>query len=242
MKSAAKTLKRVTLELGGNDPAIVCEDVDIAATAPQIATLALLNSGQICIAIKRIYVHSSIYDKFLAAVVEHVKTLKVGDGFEKDTFLGPIQNKMQHDKVNGFLDTIEKQKLKIAHGTRYSGKGYFVNPTIIDRPDDREEIVTGEPFGPVVPLLSWDNEEDVIKRANDTDMGLGASVWCADLDRAAKIAARLKAGSVWVNNHLAVQPNATFGGHKNSGIGSEWGSQGLKAYTNAQTLYLQKAK
>jgi acyl-CoA reductase-like NAD-dependent aldehyde dehydrogenase len=152
MESCSKTLKRVTLELGGKDPAIICADVDIQATAPKIAQLALLNSGQICVAIKRIYIHTSIYDEFLAAMVEAVKGLVVGDGFKEGVFMGPIQNKMQFERVKGFLEYAKDEKLKIALGGDMQsvsgvGKGYFVTPTIVSNPPDDSRIVVEEPFG-----------------------------------------------------------------------------------------------
>jgi acyl-CoA reductase-like NAD-dependent aldehyde dehydrogenase len=152
MESCSKTLKRVTLELGGKDPAIICADVDIKATAPKIAQLALMNSGQICIAIKRIYIHASIFDEFLAAMVEAVKTFTVGDGFKEGVFLGPIQNKMQFERVKGFFNDVAEQKLNVAVGgdlktVSDAGKGYFITPTIINNPPDDSRIVVEEPFG-----------------------------------------------------------------------------------------------
>lgn len=241
MESASKTLKRVTLELGGKDPAIVCADVDIAAVAPKIATLAFLNSGQICLAIKRIYVHESIYDKFLAACVEHTKTLVLGNGADDGTFLGPVQNAMQYERVKSFFADVEAQSHRIAVGGPNARKdGYFITPTIIDNPAETSKIATEEPFGPIVPLMKWSSEDDVVARANNTKMGLGASVWSSDLDQAERIARQLESGSVWINTHLELDPNAPFGGHKESGLGYEWGIGGMKAYCNSQTLFLKK--
>jgi len=241
MESASKTLKRVTLELGGKDPAIVCKSVNIAEVAPKIATLAFLNSGQICIALKRIYIHESIYDEFRDAIVAYTKTLKVGDGTEEGVFLGPIQNAMQYERVQGFFDDVEKQGQKVAVGGKVpDSAGYFINPTIIDNPAEDSRIVVEEPFGPILPIMKWSDEEEVIQRANNTKMGLGASVWSSDLDEAARIARRIDAGSVWVNAHLEVDPKFAFGGHKESGLGSEWGVAGMKAFCNIQTLYIKK--
>jgi len=241
MESASKTLKRVTLELGGKDPAIVCKSADIKTVAPKIATLAFLNSGQICLALKRIYIHKDIYNEFRDAMVEHTKTLKVGDGNEADVFLGPIQNSMQYDRVQGFFDDVEKEGMKVAVGGKVQDSaGYFINPTIIDNPKEDSRLVREEPFGPILPILPWSDEDDVIARANNTKMGLGASVWSSDLDEAARIAKQLESGSVWVNAHLELTPNAAFGGHKESGLGSEWGVSGLKQFCNAQTLYFKK--
>jgi len=241
MESASKTLKRVTLELGGKDPAIVCKSVNVAEVAPKIATLAFLNSGQICIALKRIYIHKDIYNEFRDAMVEFTKTIKVGDGMEEGNFLGPIQNSMQYERVQGFFDDVEKQGQKIAVGGKVKdSNGYFITPTIIDNPKEDSRLVVEEPFGPILPILPWSDEEEVIERANNTKMGLGASVWSNDLAEAERIAKRLEAGSVWVNAHLEVGPLFPFGGHKESGVGSEWGANGLKAYCNSQSLYLKK--
>ncbi|OQU95929.1 hypothetical protein CLAIMM_02084 [Cladophialophora immunda] len=241
MASAARTLKRVTLELGGNDPAIVTKNVHIKSTAEKIATLAFFNSGQVCLAIKRIYVHESIYDEFRNDIVAFTKTLKVGDGNDEDVFLGPIQNAMQYEKVKTFFSDIKTDHWSVAvGGTNQERPGYFITPTIIDRPAEDSRIVTEEPFGPILPLLAWSEENDVIARANNTRMGLGASVWSNDLEEANRIARQLEAGSVWVNTHIELDPNAPFGGHKESGVGYEWSLGGLRAFCNVQTLFLKK--
>ncbi|KAI9871089.1 MAG: hypothetical protein M1830_003324, partial [Pleopsidium flavum] len=196
MESCSKTLKRVTLELGGNDPAIVCEDVDIEKVIPKVALLSFLCSSQICMMIKRLYVHESIYPQFLDAMVKHVKTLKVGPGFEPDVFFGPVQNSMQYEKVKTLFSDITKEGWKPAvGGTVEKSSGYFITPTIIDNPPEDSRIVTEEPFGPILPILKWKNEEDVIERANNSKMGLGASVWSADFDRATRMAKQMEAGS-----------------------------------------------
>ncbi|KAK4962871.1 hypothetical protein LTR10_000498 [Elasticomyces elasticus] len=242
MRSASKTLKRVVLELGGNDPAIVCPDVDISRVAPMIATYAFLNSGQVCLNLKRIYIHESIYDEFLVAMTEHLKTMAVGNGLDKGIVLGPLQNSMQYDRVKTFFDDIPKEKWKVAvgGGKMENSKGYFLQPTIIDRPADDSRIVVEESFGPIVPALSWRTEEDVIARANNTRMGLGASVWSKDLETADRIARQIEAGSVWINTHFDLSPTAPFGGHKESGVGTEWGVNGLKAHCNVQTIFYNK--
>ncbi|OCT47674.1 putative aldehyde dehydrogenase-like protein [Cladophialophora carrionii] len=241
MESCSKTLKRVTLELGGNDPAIVLDDVDIDEVAPKVASLAFLNSGQICLALKRIFVHEKIYEPFRDKMVEYTKTLKVGEGFEKDVFVGPIQNSMQYERVKGFFDAIDKEKYEVAVGGKNpEGPGYFITPTIIDRPKEDSRIVVEEPFGPIVPLLTFSTDEEAIEKANNTPYGLGASVWSGNIERAAKVAQELEAGSVWVNTHFELDPRAPFGGFKESGIGMEFGVGGLKSYCNSQTLYLKK--
>ncbi|KAH9880428.1 hypothetical protein IAQ61_000719 [Plenodomus lingam] len=242
MESASKTLKRVTLELGGNDPALVFDDVDVDEVAKKIATLSFLNSGQICLALKRIFVQESIADKFLQALVRETEAFKVGPGNQPDVFLGPVQNSMQYERVKGFISDIEKENWKVATGGKVpSGPGYFITPTIIERPDSKSRIVVEEPFGPIVPFLTFTDEADAIAQANNTPMGLGASVWSKNIERANRVARNIEAGSVWVNTHLELDPRVPFGGHKESGVGAEWGVGGLKSYCNAQALYLGKA-
>ncbi|KAK2853348.1 hypothetical protein FQN49_005162 [Arthroderma sp. PD_2] len=242
MASASKTLKRVTLELGGNDPSIICEDVDVEKVAPKIALAAFLNSGQVCVAIKRIFVHESIYEKFRDALVRAVKEFKVGEGNEEGVTHGPVQNSMQFEKVKNLFSEIEKEKWTVATGGRtdLGRPGYFIEPTLIDRPPIDSRIVTEEPFGPIVPMVTWNDEASVIKEANNTKMGLGASVWTKDLDRAQRIAEQLEAGSVWINNHLEPSADSSFGGHKESGIGYEGGLGGLMGYCNAQAIHINK--
>jgi acyl-CoA reductase-like NAD-dependent aldehyde dehydrogenase len=239
MASASKTLKRVTLELGGNDPAIVFDDVDVDHVAEKVAGLAFLNSGQICLALKRIFVQESLAEKFLPALVKATKNLKVGAGNEPNVYLGPIQNSMQYDRVKGFFADISSSNQTVAvGGTNPSGPGYFITPTIIDRPSTTSRIVTEEPFGPIVPFLTFTDEEDAVRKANDTNMGLGASVWSSNVERANRVAKKLEAGTVWVNTHFELDPRVSFGGHKESGIGTEWGVEGLKSFCNSQTLFL----
>ncbi|EXK86111.1 aldehyde dehydrogenase (NAD+) [Fusarium oxysporum f. sp. raphani 54005] len=241
LQSAAGTLKRVTLELGGNDPAIIFPDVDVDKVAEKVALYSFLNSGQICIALKRIYVHESIYEQFRDAMVKHIKTYTLGDGSQEGISHGPVQNSMQYEKVKTFFEDIEKQGWKVATGGKIDpSPGYFITPTVIDRPPEDSRIVVEEPFGPIVPLLSWKDEEDVIARANNSPMGLGASIWCNDLKKAEKVAREMQAGSVWINTHFDLSPMAPFGGHKESGLGVEWGTNGLKELCNVQTLFLNK--
>ncbi|TID07524.1 putative aldehyde dehydrogenase FUS7 [Colletotrichum higginsianum] len=241
MQSASKTLKRVTLELGGNDPAIVFPDVDVDKVAEKVAFFAFLNSGQICLNLKRIYVHEAIFDQFKESLVKHVKGYNLGDGSQQGVTHGPLQNSMQYERVKTFFSDIKSQGWKVAVGGDINtSQGYFITPTIIDRPPEKSRIVVEEPFGPIVPLLSWKDEDEVIDRANDTAMGLGASVWTNDLEKAARIAKQIQAGNVWINTHFDLSPLAPFAGHKESGIGVEWGANGLKGFCNVQTLFLNK--
>jgi acyl-CoA reductase-like NAD-dependent aldehyde dehydrogenase len=241
MESAARTLKRVTLELGGNDAAIVLPDVDPKAIAPQLFWGAFFNSAQVCVAIKRLYVHADIYDAVAHELVEFAKTVKIGDGSQQGSDLGPVQNRMQFEKVKNLLDDARAKGQKFLLGGDVSeGPGYFIPISIVDNPPEESRVVTEEAFGPVLPLLKYDDIEDVIRRANDSDSGLGGSIWTNDLDQARAIGARLETGTVWINEMFAFLPNAPFGGHKQSGIGVEHGMQGLLEFTNTQTITSRK--
>jgi len=241
MASAAETLKRVTLELGGNDAAIVLPDVDVAEVAEKLFWAAFGNSGQICIATKRMYVHKDIYEPLKTAIVDYAKTVKMGDGAEQGTQLGPINNKLQYDRV---LDLIADSKAKsykfLMGGDVSPAPGYFVPITIIDNPPEDSRIVQEEQFGPVLPLLSFDTLEEAIDRANASPYGLGASIWTADEAKALDISSRIAAGTVWINETQHLSPLGAFGGHKQSGLGSEGALEGLLEYTNTQTVYIKK--
>ncbi|KAJ5931127.1 hypothetical protein N7466_006620 [Penicillium verhagenii] len=243
MASCAKTLKRVTLELGGNDPAIICEDVDIDAIIPKIAVLSYLCSSQICMMIKRLYVHEKIYDTFLEKFVAFVKEFKVGAGTEADVFIGPVQNKMQFDKAKELLSTISNDNIKTAlGGSIQESAGYFIHPTILDNPPEDSRVVQEEPFAPILPIMKWSDEDDVLAKANALETGLGSSVWSKDMERASRMADQLESGMVWVNSHFQVDPRAPFGGHKQSGMGVEWGLTGLLGYCNSQTQWFNQSQ
>ncbi|CDM30624.1 hypothetical protein DTO013E5_2440 [Penicillium roqueforti] len=241
MASAAATLKRVTLELGGNDPAIVYPDVDIEKTAPEVAMGCFVFCGQVCVATKRVYVHESIYEPFLKAMVDAVSQMEVGKADSPSTVLGPMQNKMQYDKVQDLVADTKAQGYKFALAPRaIEGKGYYISPSIVDNPPPTARIVVEEQFGPIVPVLKWSDENDVIARANGTTSGLGASVWSGDASRAEKVAKQMQAGSVFVNSWAKTTPRAMLSGHKESGIGGEWGSTGFLEYCNTQVVHLFK--
>lgn len=241
MSSASANLKRVTLELGGNDAAIVLPDVDPKAIAQELFWTAFQNSAQFCVACKRLYVHESIYDEVLEEMVAFARTVKVGDGSEQGTDLGPIQNKEQFDKVCNLLEESRNAGLNFALGGDVpEGKGYFVPIAIVDNPPEDSRVVVEEAFGPVLPLLKYDKIEDVIARANNTSYGLAGSVWSKDLTKAKDIAEQLETGTVWINEAHVFAPNIAFGGHKQSGMGVENSLDGLSEYTNSQTITIKK--
>jgi acyl-CoA reductase-like NAD-dependent aldehyde dehydrogenase len=240
MASAAGSLKRLTLELGGNDAAIVLEDVDPKEVASKIYAGAMFNAGQACIAIKRLYVHDSIYDAVCDELGKLARETVIGNGLEQGTQMGPIQNKAQFEKVKGFLEDARRNGKIVAGGGALEREGYFVQPTIVRDISDNARLVREEQFGPVLPVLHYSDIDNVISRANDTEFGLGGSVWSSNHDRAFAVAARINSGTVWVNKHLDVRPDIPFAGAKQSGIGAEMGQEGLEAYTQAMIINMAK--
>lgn len=231
LASAAGTLKRVTLELGGNDPAIIMEDVDVHAIARKVFFAAFVNSGQVCMAIKRIYAHESIYEPLCEALIEEAGKAKVGNGLDPATTLGPLQNKMQYDKVVDLLADTKRSGARIlTGGVVPDSPGYFVPPTLVTDIDDDSRLVREEQFGPVVPILKYGDLDDAVRRANDTRFGLSGSVWTSNPERGAEIAARLEVGTAWVNQHRATSAVVPFGGAKESGYGRQYSILGLKGY------------
>ena len=236
MENSADSLKRLTLELGGNDPAIVLDDVDVKMTAQNIFNNAFLNAGQVCIAVKRAYVHESIYDEMCNELTGLAEQAIVGDGLNQGTTIGPIQNKKQYDKVRNYLDQAAKDGNVIAGGEVLSGEGYFVKPTIVRDVTDGNSIVDEEQFGPILPVIPFSDVDDVVARANNTEYGLGGSVWSQDEKRGLEIADRIESGSVWVNQHLNIGPHIPMAGFKGSGVGVEQSVEGLEEYTQAQVV------
>jgi len=237
MSSAAAGLKRLTLELGGNDAAIVLDDADPAVIAPKIFRLAFTNSGQICLAIKRLYVPASLYDAVCDELVKATRKSVVGDGLDEKTTLGPLQNKQQFERVKSLIADAKASGRLIAGGDVHEGKGYFISPTLVRDIPDSARLVREEQFGPVLPILVYDDLDDAVARANDSEFGLGGSVWTSNPARGLEVAKRLEAGTVWVNNHIDVRADIPFGGAKQSGIGVELGQDGLEEFTQATVIY-----
>ncbi|CAN5852696.1 aldehyde dehydrogenase family protein [soil metagenome] len=240
MAGAAEALKRVTLELGGNDAAIVLEDNDPKEAAGKIFSGAFQNSGQVCIAIKRAYVHESIYDALCDELAVLADAAVVGDGLEQGTTMGPLQNKTQFEKVLGIIEEARGQGKVIAGGLPHDGKGYFIRPTIVRDITDGTRLVDEEQFGPVLPVIKISDGEDALSRANASDYGLGGSIWSKDLDRAMDLAGRMDTGTVWINKHAELAPNIPFGGAKLSGMGTELGEEGLSEFTQMHVINMAK--
>jgi acyl-CoA reductase-like NAD-dependent aldehyde dehydrogenase len=236
MESVASSLKRLTLELGGNDAAIVLDDADVKTVAPKIFDAAMTNAGQICLATKRVYAHSSVYDQLCAELARIAGEAVVDDGLKQGTTIGPIQNKAQYEKVKGFLDDARTHGNIIAGGEALDREGYFIAPTIVRDIADNTRLVREEQFGPVLPILSYDDLDDAIARTNDTEYGLGGSVWTSNVDRGFEVASKIQSGTVWVNKSLDLPFDVPFRGAKQSGIGAENGQEGIEEYTQARIV------
>ncbi|KAJ9633840.1 hypothetical protein H2204_006625 [Knufia peltigerae] len=242
MAAAAKTLKRVTLELGGNDPAIVLPDADIAKVAPMVALGAFNNTGQVCVASKRIYIHSSQYEPFVEALVQATKALRVGGSHDEDVKLGPVQNESQFNRVKAFFEESKDKGYKFALGAGdvEESPGFYIAPAIVDNPPEDSMIVQEEPFGPIVPVLKYDGLDEVIHRANNTKAGLGATVFGTDDRLLQRVANELECGNVWINSNPSISPEVQFGGIKESGIGTEFGTLGILAFANIKAISTAK--
>ncbi len=234
MRSAADTLKRLTLELGGNDAGIVLPDVDPQAIAEGLFWGAFINAGQTCAALKRLYVHEDVYDAVCEALTAYVAKVRVGNGLEEGTVLGPVSNRMQFDKVAALVESARTKGRVLIGGT--PGEGLFYPPTLIADLENGDPLVDQEQFGPVLPIIKYSDIETAIAAANNNPAGLGGSVWSSDPAKAKAIATRLECGTVWINQHGMIRPDAPFGGTKMSGIGVEFAQDGLHEYTDLQIV------
>ncbi|MCK1725699.1 aldehyde dehydrogenase family protein [Bradyrhizobium sp. 142] len=238
MESAAPSLKRLTLELGGNDAGIVLPDADPKAIAEGVFWGSFINSGQTCACLKRLYVHDSIYDDVCRELTVYASAVPVGNGLLEASALGPVQNRMQFDIVSSYVEEARAKGGRILlGGNPDGGPGFFYPVTLVADVDHGCRLVDNEQFGPALPIIRYHDVAEVIAKANDSPMGLGGSVWGSDLDQAKAVASQLECGTVWINKHGAIQPNAPFGGVKQSGFGVEFGAEGLKEFTTVQTVF-----
>ena len=242
MEGASGDLKRITLELGGNDASIVLPDADVEKVAEQLFWSSFSNAGQVCIAAKRIYIHEDIYDDLSKAIADYAKTVVVGDGSQQGTGVGPIQNKKQYERVLDLIQDAKDNGYKFLTGGDKdpSGTGYYVPITILDNPPEDARIVAEEQFGPVMPLMKFASVDEVIERANNSEYGLAGAVWTKDTDKGVEIAEQLETGTVWINEFMQLSPFAPFGGHKQSGFGAEYGIDGLKEFTYPQVITVKR--
>lgn len=237
MSSAAENLKRLTLELGGNDAAIILPDCKVADIAEKIFWGAFINNGQTCACIKRLYVHNDLYDDLCDALVRYAANIKTGNGFDEDVQLGPVQNEMQFKIVAECVEDAKTRGARILTGGQAeANKGYFYPVTLVADIEDGAMLVDREQFGPALPIIRYSDIDKAIAAANNNPNGLGGSIWSTDTEKAKRLAQKLECGIAWINSHGGIQPNAPFGGVKQSGIGVEFGREGLYHNTNIQTI------
>lgn len=241
IESSVKNMARLTLECGGNDAGIIVPGLDVAKHVENLFWGAFLNMGQTCACLKRLYVHEDDYEKVMNALAEYSSHIPMGNGAEETNVLGPIQNKMQYDKIQDLIRDSEN----IGADFRFKGQkpdldGYFIPIMLLGNVDNGDRIVDEEQFGPVLPIIKYKTLEEAIIKANNSENGLGASVWSDDSEQAQKVAAQLEAGTVWINQHGAIHPFVPFGGAKQSGYGVEFGIEGLKAVTVPKVISIKK--
>jgi acyl-CoA reductase-like NAD-dependent aldehyde dehydrogenase len=241
MASAAEGIKRVTLELGGSDPMIVCDDADIDEAAKAAAVGRFFNCGQACLAIKRLYLFDSIADSFIEKLVARVKKLRVGNGLAEGSMIGPLHSRTQRDEIESQVqDAVDRGARLLIGGERLKGSefdnGHFYAPTLLaDVPEDAR-VATEEVFGPALPIFRVGSLEEAIQKANDSIFGLGSSIWTNDLNRATRAAERIEAGYTWINSAQIIYDELPFGGFKQSGLGKEHGPEALDYYTETKSV------
>ncbi|WP_334171553.1 aldehyde dehydrogenase family protein [Sinomonas sp.] len=238
IRSSADTVKRLTLELGGNDAGIVLPDADPSAIAEGLFWGAFINTGQTCAALKRLYVHQDIYEDVCQALTDYARTVPMGVGLDEQNLLGPLQNRDQYRIVADLVEAAKASGARILLGGNpdESQPGHFYPTTLVADIDNENPLVAQEQFGPALPIVKYTDVEEAIQMANGLEVGLGASVWSADPEAAREVATRLDAGTVWVNAHGAVDPRIPFGGAKQSGYGLEFGAEGLKHLGQPQII------
>jgi phenylacetaldehyde dehydrogenase len=240
VNAASGNLKRLSLELGGKAPNIVLPDADIDAAIEGAATAIYVNQGEICCAGSRLYVHKSIYDKVVEGVVERARNTKVGPGLNPEAQMGPLINQAQLDRVCRYVDSGRSQGAEVlVGGGRVGDKGFFYAPTVLANTNKTMKVVREEIFGPVLSAMPYDDLDEVIKDANDTEYGLSAGIWTRDVSHAHQVAARLQAGTVWINCFHIFDVTQPFGGYKQSGWGREWGKAALEHYTEVKSVCIK---
>jgi acyl-CoA reductase-like NAD-dependent aldehyde dehydrogenase len=237
-QAVSGNLKRLTLELGGKSPVIVCDDADLEQAAQGAASAIFFNTGQVCIAGSRLYAHKSIFDRLVAGVADAARNIRVGDGMDMATQMGPLVSGAQLERVASYVESGRADGAEVVcGGGRIGEQGYFYSPTVLAHPKPESAVVREEIFGPVLVAMPFDDIDDVVRVANDTPYGLAASIWTRDISRAHTTARKLKAGNVWINTHMLTDPSMPFGGFKQSGWGRENGEEGLSAFLETKSVY-----
>jgi phenylacetaldehyde dehydrogenase len=237
LQAAAGNLKKVSLELGGKSPNIVLDDADLDSTIPGAASAIFFNHGQCCCAGSRLFVEKKIFDKVVDGVSQIAEKIQVKAGFEPDSDMGPLVSEEQMNKVCGYMESgISEGAKAVTGGARHGNKGYFVKPTVLVNTNDKMKVVQEEIFGPVVTAIPFSDPSEIVARANDTIYGLAAGVWTSDIKKAHSIAAKLRAGTVWINCYNIFDPALPFGGYKQSGWGREMGHEVLENYTEVKSV------
>ena len=240
-RNAADRLKHITLELGGKSPVVVMPDIDIATAAPGVSQAIFFNSGQVCVAGSRLYAHKSVFDKVVEGMAATSDFWAPRPSLDPDAHMGPLVSKEQHERVLGYIEAGKRDGASVLMGgdVPSSDGGYYVNPTILTDVNPQMSVVREEIFGPVVVAQRFEDLDEVVKDANDTQYGLAAGVWTRDASAAHRIASKLQAGTVWVNCHAMLDPALPFGGYKESGVGHELGRLGLEAYLDTKTVMMK---
>lgn len=239
LQGTISTLKSVVLELGGNDVGIVLDDVNVDAVANKIFQSAFLNAGQTCACLKRLYIHEKVYESLVSKLVEIANQQVIGDGLDSRTTFGPVQNVIQYRKVKNILDdAISNGGIILNQQVSHLGKGYFIAPTLVANLQDGTALLDDEQFGPVLPIVKFSDVAQVIEKINQSDFGLGGSIWTQDLAKAAELSEQMESGTVWINSHGDLSPSAAFGGWKLSGLGFSFGIDGLLQFTHKQSVHM----
>lgn len=236
LASAVDTLKRFSLELGGNDAALILDDASVEEVAPKIFHGATKNAGQICLAIKRVYAPRAMMDRLCDRLAQLAGQAIVGDGTQQGMTMGPINNRAQYERLLDLIADARAQGTLVAGGRAPAGGGYFIEPTILRDLPEESRLVQEEQFGPVLPVQAYDDLDDAVARINACEYGLGGTIWTGDVERGIAVASRIESGTAWVNKHLDLPFDVPLGGAKYSGIGRQQGIEGMKEFTQATII------